>query len=148
MALIEHDLFQRLCRARELLAAEHAEPLSVRAVADAVAVSQYHFIRRFEQLFGATPGQFRLRARIERAKELLARGEHSVTENCMEVGFTSLGSFSTRFRARVGVMPSAYRREKRVLVQVRGVLPPELAPGCLSLMARLPSSAFRNSREA
>ena len=63
----------------------------------------------------------------------------------MEVGFSSLGSFSTLFAQRVGETPSAYRRRVRPLVQVtRGVS--HLAPGCLSLMGALPSSAFRSVR--
>ena len=69
-------------------------------------------------------------------------GEHSVTDVCMEVGFSSLGSFSTLFTRRLGEAPSAYQRRVRTSVQVPGGLPAVLAPGCLSLMSRLPPSAF------
>lgn len=105
-------------------------------------MSPYHFIRRFEAMFGVTPRQHRIGARIDRAKLLLARGELSVTDVCLEVGFTSLGSFSDLFARRVGEAPSTFRRRARVTV------PEILFPGCLSLMARLPASAFRNFREA
>lgn len=132
-------MLRRLCRARALL--REFSP-SVRAVADEVAISRFHFIRRFEQVFGWTPGQYRAHARIERAKELLARGELSVTETCLAVGCESLASFSALFRARVGVPPSQYRR--RVLVPVRDPRP--FVPGCLGLMARAPAGLFRNSR--
>ena len=86
MPRVERDLFQRLCLARDLLRETGEDPLSVAQVADEVTVSRYHFIRRFEGLVGTTPHEYRVRARIERAKELLARGEHSVTETCLAVG--------------------------------------------------------------
>jgi AraC-like DNA-binding protein len=127
--------FTRLCRARDLLREVHDEPISIRAVASEAAMSPFHFIRQFEALFGETPHQFRIRARLERAKQLLALSDYSVTDVCMEVGFTSLGSFSDLFARRVGSAPSTYRRQIRPLVHVPGELPKELAPGCLTLMA-------------
>jgi len=148
MARVDPDLFRRLCRARELLREQRERPLSVAEVADVVLVSRFHFIRRFAELFGETPSRYRTRARLERAKELLARGEHSVTEACFASGFASLGSFSALFRAEVGSSPSDYRRAARCLVSVPGALPAAFAPGCLCLMTALPADAFRNSREA
>jgi AraC-like DNA-binding protein len=143
--LLGHDTFGRLCRARELLGEVREQPLSIKDVAREAGMSPFHFIRRFEALFGLTPHQFRMRARLDDAKLLLARG-HSVTEVCFEVGFDSLGSFSDLFARRVGMAPSAYQRRARVLVQAPGAVP--LFPGCLSLMGHLPLSAFRNFREA
>jgi len=149
---IDSDTFRRLRLARLRLREESESARTVKQLAEELRLSQFHFIRRFDALFGATPNQFRTHARIERAKELLARGETSVTEACMAVGFTSVGSFSALFKARVGLSPSAYRAQMAVLAQAAGVargeLPPELTPGCLSLLARLPADAFRNSREA
>jgi len=98
-------------------------------------MSPFHFIRRFESVFGTTPHQFRIQSRLERAKHLLALSDYSVTDVCMEVGFSSLGSFSALFARRFGTPPSAYRRQVRSLLAVPGELPKVLAPGCLSLMA-------------
>ena len=143
--LLRHEGFRRLCRARDLLRETSDPSPTIEQLAREVRISPFHFIRQFEAVFGVTPHQFRIASRIELAKALLARGEHSVTEVCMEVGFSSLGSFSTLFAQRVGETPSAYRRRVRPLVQVtRGVS--HLAPGCLSLMGGLPSSAFRSVR--
>jgi AraC-like DNA-binding protein len=138
--LLKHDAFKRLCRARDLLREVRESPLSIEKVAREIRISPFHFIRQFEAVFGLTPHQFRIRARLDRARRSLALG-HSVTDVCMEVGFSSLGSFSDLFTRRVGATPSAYQRRVRAM-QAPGTLPPELIPGCLSLMAALPSSAF------
>lgn len=131
---------RNLCRARDLLT--QPEPVSIADAAREAAMSPYHFIRRFEALFGTTPAQYRTAARLDRAKRLLAAGDLSVTDVCLEVGFSSLGSFSDLFARRVGVPPSAFRRRAMVTV------PEILFPGCLTLMGFLPASAFRNFREA
>src|SRR5215831_13568150 len=144
--VLTRDVLTRLCRARDLLCEEQAP--SVHNVARQVEISPFHFIRQFEAVFGVTPRQFRMGARIQRARHLLALGSLSVTEVCLEVGFSSLGSFSDLFARRVGAPPSDYRRRARVMVRVPGFVPQELFPGCLSLMGRLPASVFRNFQEA
>ncbi len=97
-------------------------------------LSPYHFLRVHRQAFGETPHEFLTRVRIERAKALLARGEHSVTEVCFEVGFTSLGSFSALFTRRVGLAPSEYRRHARFGVLVPCEVRPLFVPGCFASM--------------
>jgi AraC-like DNA-binding protein len=149
--LLRHDAFRRLCLSRDLLADVRAvDPPTVREVARLTGISDYHFIRQFEALFGTTPHQFRMQRRLELAKHLLAQGNLSVTEVGMEVGMSSLGSFSDLFAREFGVNPSSYRKHARVLVE--GMEFPKatatLFPGCLSLMALLPASAFRNFQEA
>jgi AraC-like DNA-binding protein len=128
------DAFRRLCRARDVLREAHDRPVPIRAVANAAGMSPFHFIRRFQALFGETPHQMRIRCRLDRAKELLALSDRSVTDVCMDVGFTSLGSFSDLFARRVGAPPSAYRRQVRAIMPAPGVLPEALIPGCLTLM--------------
>ena len=130
--LISHDSFRRLCFARDLLA--DSEPRSITEIARTVQISPFHFIRQFESVFGQTPHQFRIQTRLDRARLLLARGNHSVTDVCMEVGFSSLGSFSDLFTRRVGEAPSIYQRRARLIVPVAGI-PQPLFPGCINLMA-------------
>jgi AraC-like DNA-binding protein len=131
--------------ARDLLREQREPSPSIADLARQVQISPFHFIRQFEALFGVTPHQFRIQTRLDAAKHLLATGHYSVTDVCMEVGFSSLGSFSALFAQRVGEPPSAYRRRIRALVQVPGTLPAELRPGCLTLMGRLPMSTFSHS---
>jgi len=112
--------------------------LSVQHVAMEVGMSPFHFIRLFTAVFGETPKQCQVRARMEEAKVLLMMTETSVTDIRMEVGFSSLGTFSYVFARRVGVAPSAYRAAARSMMKVPGETPKQLIPGCLSLMSGSP----------
>ena len=98
-----------LRKARDRMDRDYAQPLDVPALARDAHMSPGHFSRSFRAAFGETPYSYLMTRRIERAKALLRRGDLSVTEVCMEVGCTSLGSFSTRFTELVGESPSAYR---------------------------------------
>jgi AraC-like DNA-binding protein len=98
-----------LRRARDLIDRAYAEPLDVPALARAALMSPGHFARQFKLAYGETPHDHLMTRRVERAKALLRRGDLTVTEVCVAVGCTSLGSFSSRFTALVGETPSAYR---------------------------------------
>jgi AraC-like DNA-binding protein len=127
-----------LRRARDLIDRRFAEPLDVPAIASAVHLSSAHFSRRFRAVYGESPYQYLMTRRIERACAMLRSGA-SVTDACMTVGFTSLGSFSSRFSEIVGTTPSAYRAAEH---------PAEaLMPACTVKAVTRPSRASRN-REA
>ncbi len=132
--MLTQGVFRRLCHARDVLRETDDRPLSIRQIAVGSSMSPFHFIRQFRALFGETPHQLRIQAKLERAKELLAVSDYSVTDVCMEVGFTSLGSFSDLFHRRVGMSPSLYRRRVRAFMPGPHAMPPELIPGCLTLM--------------
>jgi AraC-like DNA-binding protein len=134
--LLRHEGFGRLCRARDLLQQLDDPAPTIEELAREVKISPFHFIRQFEAVFGVTPHQYRIQARLERARHLLAAGPKSITGVCMEVGFSSLGSFSTLFTRRFGETPSAYRRRVRAA---------DLTPGCLSLMGQLRNRSFQEA---
>ncbi|HLL23280.1 MAG TPA: helix-turn-helix transcriptional regulator [Kofleriaceae bacterium] len=104
------DELVRLRRARDLMDREYDKPLDVVALARSAGMSDGHFSRCFKEAFGESPYYHLMTRRIERAKALLRRGDLSVTEVCMEVGCTSVGSFSSRFTELVGESPSSYRK--------------------------------------
>ena len=100
---------RRLLRARDAMDRHYAEPLDVPALARIACVSEAHFIRTFRATFGETPHRYLQRRRVERSMWLLRETDRSVTDICLDVGITSLGTFSRTFREIVGEPPSAYR---------------------------------------
>jgi len=134
--LLHNEGFRRLCLARERLPQLDEPAPTIDELARELRISPFHFIRQFESVFGVTPHQHRIQARLDHAKHLLADGRLSVTDVCMAVGFSSLGSFSALFTRRVGEPPSVYRRRVR---------PADLTPGCLSLMGAPPGRSFREA---
>jgi AraC-like DNA-binding protein len=120
-----------LRRARDLIDREYARPLDVPSLARAAYMSPAHFSRQFRAAYGETPYSYLMTRRIERAKSLLRRGDLSVTEVCMAVGCTSLGSFSARFTELVGETPSAYRARNHMALAA--------VPGCWAALVTRPS---------
>ncbi len=121
---------RRLLRARDAKDRAIADPLDVPTLARIAMVSEAHFIRTFRATFGETPHRYLQRRRVERAMFLLRSTDRSVTDVCIDVGFSSLGTFSRVFRDVVGEPPSAYRR--------RGPLP--AVPTCFAMRWARPSS--------
>lgn len=115
---VDLDELRRLRRARDQMDREYSQPLDVPALARTAMMSPGHFSRRFRAAYSETPYSYLMSRRIERAKELLRRGELSVTEVCMAVGCTSLGSFSARFTELVGETPSEYRARDHEALRV------------------------------
>lgn len=131
---VPEPLLVHLRRARDLADRSYAEPLDLDELAAAAGVSKYHFLRCFAATYGKTPAQYLAERRIERAQDLLRATNLTVTEVCMLVGYTSLGSFSSRFRELVGVSPSAYQAK----FAERGA--PRI-PGCFVFMHGLSDRA-------
>jgi AraC-like DNA-binding protein len=129
------DVVVHLRRARDLMDARFATPIDLDEMAASAGFSRYHFAREFRAAFGESPRAYLTRRRVERAKDLLAWANLTVTEICMLVGFSSLGSFSSRFAELVGCPPSVYRRR----VIERGGPPP--IPGCFVLAWDRPGTA-------
>lgn len=125
------DFNRRLLRARDAMDRAYAEPLDVRAVAAVAHVSPAHFIRSFRAVFGETPHRYLQRRRVERSMFLLRETDRSVTDICLDVGFSSLGTFSRTFHDIVGETPTAYR-------QGNG---PVVTPHCVQLAAMRPRAA-------
>ncbi len=124
------DENRRMLRARDAMDRDFAHPLDVAGLSTVAHVSEAHFIRSFKATFGETPHRYLQRRRIERAMYLLRTTERSVTDICMDVGFSSLGTFSRTFTSIVGETPSAFRR--------RGPMPE--APSCFVKAWARPSS--------
>jgi AraC-like DNA-binding protein len=104
------DMLVHLRRARDHADRHFTEPLDLAALAGVAGMSKYHFQRLFTATYGVSPSAHLSRRRVERAQDLLRATNLTVTEVCHAVGFTSLGSFSSRFREVVGETPSEFQR--------------------------------------
>jgi AraC-like DNA-binding protein len=135
-------LLVHLRRARDHVDRHYREELDLDRLARVAAVSKYHFARCFEATYGETPIRYLTRRRIERAQDLMRAANLTITEVCMAVGFSSLGSFSRRFTQLVGESPVAYRNRWAALggprvpgcyLFMRGVLEPRGTAGTSNL---------------
>lgn len=104
------DVLVHLRRAHDFVDKNYAEPLDLETLAGVAGMSKFHFQRLFTATYGVSPDAFHSQRRIERAQDLLRATNLTVTEVCHAVGFSSLGSFSDRFRTLVGVSPTEFQR--------------------------------------
>ena len=133
IAALEH-----VRRARDLIDRDYALPLDVPTMAARALMSPAHFSRRFRAAYGESPYSYLMTRRIERAMALLRSGV-SVTDACMAVGATSLGSFSSSFSEIVGESPSSYRGREHPAV--------EAMPGCIARFETRPQRSAGRQRE-
>jgi AraC-like DNA-binding protein len=122
----------RLCRARDLIRECYTGPVTLGDCAAEAGLSPWHLLRSFRAAFGETPKAFATRLRLERAKHLLTVTDRPVTEVCFDVGFSSLGTFCTRFKQAVGCPPAEYRRRVRPWVTAPGFVPWAAIPTCFA----------------
>jgi AraC-like DNA-binding protein len=131
MSSAVEDSNRRLLRARDAIDRTYAEELDVPKLAEIACVSEAHFIRSFRATFGETPHRYLQRRRVERAMFLLRETQRSVTDVSLDVGFTSLGTFSRTFREIVGVSPREYRA---------GAEPRATVPTCFAMAWTRPAT--------
>lgn len=131
MKQYELDALAALRRAKDLIDREFAKPLDVPTMAAKALMSPAHFSRQFKAAYGQSPYAYLMTRRIERSMALLRSGT-SVTDACMEVGCTSLGSFSTSFTQITGESPSSYRSREHAAV--------EAMPACIAKAVTKPKS--------
>jgi AraC-like DNA-binding protein len=138
-ASARHAANRHLLRVRDAIDRGYAEPLDVEALARAAHVSRAHFIRSFRTAFGETPHRYLQRRRLERAMAMLRDTGIPVTEICLDVGFSSLGTFSRTFREVLGVSPRDYRERSRAAARAP-------VPGCIAMAWNRPSEHLSRSR--
>lgn len=103
------DVLVHLRAARDHADRSFTEPLDLAQLAAVARLSKFHFQRLFTATYGMSPAAYVSQRRIERAQDMLRATNLTVTEVCHAVGFSSLGSFSTRFREVVGESPSEFQ---------------------------------------
>ena|ERR1700733_1685293 len=122
------DIYKRIVTAKLYIDGNFKDPIDLDRLAREACLSRYHFHRLFTRIYRITPHQYLTRKRIDYARLCLAGANLTVTEICNDVGFGSIGSFSTLFKKEIGQAPSNYRtlaweREVRITEQPRSFIP-------------------------
>ncbi|MCV2403404.1 AraC family transcriptional regulator [Marinomonas sp. C2222] len=130
--MIRHFQYKKVCAGRDYLQEHYKDEFSLSKVAEHSCMSQYHFSRVFTSVFGESPNAFVARLRIEKAKQLLVTEGSSISEICTEVGYSSIGSFSSLFSEKVGMSPSQYRRQLSSLANEPHRFPMQSIPLCFA----------------
>ena len=147
--LVDDATYRRLCRARDLLAASYNTRVPLDIAAREACLSPFHFQRLFARTFRESPHQFLTRLRMDRARQLLGASHMPVTDVCLEVGYSSLGTFSARFAGLTGRSPSEFRREARRWIAPRYGWHIAYVPACfVSFWLAAPAAANRKIEEA
>jgi AraC-like DNA-binding protein len=123
---IDHETFMRLAHARDFLAENFAANVPLKRAADEAFFSPFHFQRLYRKAFQESPHEFVTRMRMEAAMKMLRNEQISVSEICLEVGYESLGTFSSRFARMHGCAPTEFRR----IYSVPGLWALKCVPGC------------------
>lgn len=104
------EVLVHLRRARDHIDRSFQTDVDLAEAAEVAGLSKFHFHRLFSATYGVTPAQYLSQRRIERAQDLLRTSNLTVTEVCMAVGYSSLGSFAARFKELTGETPGEFQR--------------------------------------
>jgi AraC-like DNA-binding protein len=126
---LTNDTYLRIVNAKIYIDENYHEPLNLDLVSKQALFSRFHFHRLFKKIYRNTPHQYLTQKRIEKAKQLLAQNK-PVADVCNEVGFESIGSFSTLFKKEIGFAPTYYRNMAWLKKQQQKLQPKKFIPHC------------------
>jgi AraC-like DNA-binding protein len=138
---LRDHVYERIIRTKQYIDLHFEDAINIKQLADQSFYSRFHFIRLFKTVYGRTPNQYVVELRIQKAKKLLQSGR-SVTEVCHEVGFESIGSFSSLFKEITGTTPSSYKGK------VKNQLSQAIHPAVFFYQHKWWQSKNSNSQEA
>lgn len=131
---LDSEIYKRLYKAKEFIDDSYCNPIDLEQISKEASISQFHFLRLFRRVYNKTPHKYLTEKRIDKAKQLLSKNELSVTDICFEIGFQSLGSFSTMFNKHVGYSPSEFRMISERKIFIAASFPEKLIPACFLIM--------------
>jgi AraC-like DNA-binding protein len=129
MTGLNNDIYQRIVAAKVYIDENYQDPIDLDEISQQAFLSKFHFHRLFTRIYRHTPHQYVIRKRLEKARDLLAENK-PVTEVCSEVGFESIGSFSTLFKKEIGYAPQFYRNMAWLKKQQQKAQPKTAIPHC------------------
>jgi AraC-like DNA-binding protein len=126
---LNNDIYRRIVAAKVYIDENYQEPIDLDEISQQAFLSKFHFHRLFTKIYRRTPHQYVTRKRLDKARDLLAENK-TVTEVCSEVGFESIGSFSTLFKKESGFAPQYYRNMAWLKKQQQKAQPKLAIPHC------------------
>jgi AraC-like DNA-binding protein len=136
MTALNTDIYQRIVAAKVYIDENYQDPIDLDEISQKAFLSKFHFHRLFTKIYRHTPHQYVTRKRLDKARDLLAENK-PVTEVCNEVGFESIGSFSTLFKKEIGYAPQYYRNMAWLKKQQQKEQPKVAIPHCFIEMHKL-----------
>jgi len=129
MMSLTTDIYQRIATAKIFIDENYDEAIGLEEISQQAFLSRFHFHRLFTRIYRSTPHRYLTQKRIEKAKQLLAENK-AINDVCCEVGFESLGSFSTLFKKEIGFAPTFYRNIAWLKKQEQKKQPKKFIPHC------------------
>lgn len=133
---LTNDMYQRIAAAKVYIDENFQETLDLEEISSKAYLSRFHFHRLFTRIYRRTPHQYLTQKRLDKAKDLLSENK-PVTEVCNEVGFESIGSFSTLFKKEIGFAPQYYRNQAWLKKQQAKDQPKKFIPHCFIAQYKL-----------
>jgi AraC-like DNA-binding protein len=126
---LTNDIYQRIATAKIFIDENYYESIGLEEISQQAFLSRFHFHRLFTKIYRSTPHRYLTQKRIEKAKQLLAENK-AINDVCSEVGFESIGSFSTLFKKEIGFAPTYYRNIAWLKKQEQKKQPKKFIPHC------------------
>jgi len=126
---LTNDIYQRIATAKIFIDENYYESIGLEEISQQAFLSRFHFHRLFTKIYRSTPHRYLTQKRIEKAKQLLAENK-AINDVCSEVGFESIGSFSTLFKKEIGFAPTLYRNIAWLKMQEQKKQPKKFIPHC------------------
>ena len=125
-------LYRRIVQAKLFIDQHFREKINLDEIAEEASFSRFHFIRLFRQAYGDTPHQYMVSLRMQEAERLMANPGLKIQDICFEIGFESVGTFTTQFRKARGKTPKARQKEILEKKRINNEEPLRSIPGCFA----------------
>jgi AraC-like DNA-binding protein len=135
-------LYRRIVQAKLFIDGHFREKLNLDDIAEEASFSRFHFIRLFRRAYGNTPHQYMMSLRMMEAERLMADPGLKIQDICFDIGFESVGTFTTQFTKLYGKTPKARQREVIERKRLTSEEPLKTIPGCFAKKQFSRSEAF------